>query len=218
MGRGDALDLLGMPSTEVRLIRFFLVRPDARRRFREIHQILNLEETSVQRALDRLVSLGTVDRTEEDEGTLYSVAPRSVVWRAFQLIASATDDPTPLLREAMVDVRGIVAAWIFGSTASGDAHDDSDIDVLVVEAPSLDRRALYGRTAEVSIILGRQVNTVRYSLEALGDRLGNHSDPAWGFLNRVMRGPKRWLVCDLDATTALAAATGISREELHGSP
>lgn len=217
MTQRDSLDLLGMPTAEARLIRYFLVRPDARPHLREIQRVLDLGGASVQRALSRLVALGALERTEEDGRTLYSVVQRSSVWRALRLLESETMDPTPLLREALIDVQGIEAAFVFGSMATGDIHDESDIDVLVVEHPSMDRRELNRRTAEAGLLLGRQVNTVRYTPEGLAERLGNQSDPAWGFVHEVLRSPKKWVAGTEDAVVPLATAAGIPREELLGS-
>ena len=217
MTEQDSLELLGIPTAEARLIRYFLVRPGSRPHLREIQRALDLGGASVQRALGRLVELGALERTEEDGRTLYSAVPRASVWKALRLLESETQDPTPLMRDALVDVRGIAAAFVFGSMATGRIHDESDIDLLVVEQPSLDRRELNRRTAETGILLGRQVNTVRYTPEALAERLGNKSDPAWGFVHEVLRAPKKWVAGAADALVPVATAAGIPREELLGS-
>jgi predicted nucleotidyltransferase len=217
MTQTDSLDLLGMPTAEARLIRYFLVRPEARPHMREIQRALDLGGASVQRALSRLVVLGALQRTEEDGRTLYSAVPRASVWRALRLLESETKDPTPLMRDALCDVQGIEAAFVFGSMATGRIHDESDVDLLVVAQPSLDRRELNRRTAETGLLLGRQVNTVRYTREALAERLGNQSDPAWGFVHAVLRAPKQWVAGAADALVPLATAAGIPREELLGS-
>jgi predicted nucleotidyltransferase len=213
----DAFNLLGMPSAEARLIRYFLIRPGARPHLREIQRVLDLGGASVQRALERLVELGALERTEENGRAVYAVVSRATVWRALRLLESATRDPTPLLREALIDVPGIEAAFVFGSMATGDFHEESDVDVLVVEHASLDRRKLNHRTAETGLLLGRQVNIVRYTPEALAERLGNPSHPAWGFVHEVLRSPKKWIAGAEDALVPLATAAGISRDELSGS-
>ncbi len=217
MTQQGPLELLGIPTAEARLIRYFLVRPGIRPHLREIQRALDLGGASVQRALSRLVELGALERTEEEDGrTLYSAVPRASVWRALRLLESETQDPTPLMRDALIDVGGIAAAFVFGSMATGRIHADSDIDLLVVEEPSLDRRELNRRTAETGLLLGRQVNTIRYTLEALAERLGNRSNPAWGFVHEVLRAPKKWVAGAADALVPLAMAAGIPREELLG--
>jgi predicted nucleotidyltransferase len=217
MTERDALELLGIPTAEARLIRYFLVRPGIRPHLREIQRALGLGGASVQRALGRLEELGALERVEEGGRTLYAADSRGSVWKALRLLESETRDPTPLMREALIDVPGIAAAFVFGSMATGQIHDESDIDLLVVEHPSLDPRELNRRTAEAGILLGRQVNTVRYTPEGLAQRLGNKSHPAWGFVHEVLRAPKKWVAGAADALVPLATASGISRDELLGS-
>jgi predicted nucleotidyltransferase len=61
------------------------------------------------------------------------------------------------------DRRGVIAAWLFGSVARGDAHEGSDIDVAVLfdrtpastyATPALELQA------ELPIALGRDVDVV----------------------------------------------------------
>lgn len=171
----------------------------------------------MQRALNRLVKLSVLERTEEDGRIVYSTVPNASAWRALRLLESETKDPTPLLREALIDIPGIEVAFVFGSMATGDIHEESDIDLLVLENASIDRRELNRRTTEAGLLMGRQVNTVRYTPEALAERLGNPSDPAWGFVHEILRAPKRWVAGTKDALLPLAMAAGVSREELLGS-
>jgi predicted nucleotidyltransferase len=217
MTHRDSLDLLGMPTAEARLIRYFLIRPEARLHLREIQRVLDLGGASVQRALDRLLALGALERAEEGGRTLYSVVPGASVWRALRLLESETKDPAPLIREALIDVPGIEAAFVFGSMATGEIHDESDVDLLVVVRPSLDRRELNRRTAEASLLLDRPMNMVCYTAEVLAERLGNQSDPAWGFVREVLRSPKKWVAGDEEALVPMATAAGIPRNELLGS-
>lgn len=65
---------------------------------------------------------------------------------------------------------GVKAAFLFGSAATRDQHADSDGDVFVVEAPTVDRRGLLRHLAEVGMLIGREVNTVRYSMQQLAER------------------------------------------------
>lgn len=61
------------------------------------------------------------------------------------------------------DRRGVVAAWLFGSVARGNARSDSDVDVALLfeqtppstyDAPQLELQA------ELSVALGREVDVV----------------------------------------------------------
>ncbi len=72
--------------------------------------------------------------------------------------AVATEAPlrlasvTPLLRSFFAAREDVVAAWVFGSVARGDARASSDLDVAVLADPSAgDRRA----RSETRLTLGR---------------------------------------------------------------
>jgi predicted nucleotidyltransferase len=126
-----------------------------------------------------------------------STAP---LWSALRQVVRNVADPTELLRDALADVPGIDAAFVYGSTARGDTRPDSDVDLFVVGALT-DESGLAGRTMEVSAILEREVNVSRYSRAALKRRL----DAGSPFLERVLAGPKRWVLGDSRRLSRLVA-------------
>lgn len=216
--RGDALELLGVAPAAARILRYFLIRRGARPHARELQRVLRLGGASLQREMERLVGLGALERFEEGRRVRYQVVPDSPVWRAVGILESASTDLAPLVQDAVVDVPGVLAAFIFGSMARGTQRDDSDIDVFVLEDPSVDRRKLLGRLAEVALLVGREVNAVRYTPQALGERLGDPTHPAWQFVRDTLAGPKRWVAGDASDIGPLAAAARIPLPELGGSP
>jgi predicted nucleotidyltransferase len=127
-------------------------------------------------------------------------------------------DPPSLVRDALIDVTGIQAAFVFGSIAKATHRKDSDVDVFVVEDEAVDRKALYRQLAEVGLLLGREVNTVRYTAQALAERLGNRDHAASQFVREVLKGPKRWVAGAAAAIQPIATAAGVSMAEFSGAP
>lgn len=205
----DPLDLLGVSRAGARILRYFLVRPNARPHARELQRTLGLGGRSLQRETDRMVSLGVLERQREGRLVRYGVVENSRVWWAIQLLAGAATDPTPLLRDALQDVPGVQTAFVFGSTADGTQREDSDIDVLIVEDPTVDRKKMLRQLGEVEMALRREVNTVCYTPQALAQRLGDREHPAWSFIRNAITGPRRMLVGSLATVAALATAAGI---------
>lgn len=213
----DILDILGLSPAGARIFRYFLVRADANPHLRELQRTLSLGMGSVQRELQRMVELGALKKAKEGRRTVYSVDESASIWKAIRILESSTGDPSYLIEDALVDVSGLEAAFIFGSVARGEQREDSDIDLLVVESPQMDRKKLLRQLGEVGFVLGREVNAVRYTPQALAERLGDVSHPGWGFVREVLTGPKRWVGGTVDALIPLATAAGLKPRDLSGS-
>ena len=56
--------------------------------------------------------------------------------------------------------RGITSIRVFGSMARDEAHDDSDVDLLVTLAPGTSALALGGLLLDAQDLLGRHVDVV----------------------------------------------------------
>lgn len=114
-------------------------------------------------------------------------------------------DPVDVLRDAIADVTGLDAAFVFGSEARGDARPDSDIDVFILESDDLSEDELSRRTLDAGVLLGREINVVAMSRDKLASRVSEGR----GFLSGVLDNPKRWIVGD---ATALR---GVRRARTH---
>lgn len=203
---GDVLDLLGIAPAAVRIVRYFLIRRGAEPHARELQRVLGLGGASLQRELERLLALGALERRRDGRRVRYRVIDDSPVWQALAILEGASHDPTELVRNAVVDVPGVLAAFIFGSTARGERRDDSDIDLFVVEDDSVDRRKLLAQLAEVELLAGREVDAVRYTPQSLRERLEDASHPASRFVREALLGPKRWVAGGPAAIASLAPA------------
>lgn len=111
------------------------------------------------------------------------------------------------MREALADVAGLSVAFVFGSVASGRDRPDSDIDLFVVEFEDFDRRAFYSHLSETQMLLGREVNAVRYRPDDLAQRLQDQEHPAHAFIQDVLAGPKIFLVGSEDRLDLLPSTS-----------
>jgi predicted nucleotidyltransferase len=114
----------------------------------------------------------------------------------------------------LTDVPGVRAAFVFGSTARGTHRADSDVDLFVLEDSEVDRRRMLTQLAEAGLLLGREVNAVRYTPESLAERLGDPSHAAFRFVRDALTGPKRWVAGDPTEIAAVAEAARIPFPEL----
>jgi len=211
---GDPLEMLGVSVAAARIIRYYLIRPDARPHARVLQRLLQLGGASIQRELRRLVGLGMLAREEEGRQLHYTAQSSSPVWTALRMLESASLDPTLLVQDALLDVPGIQAAFLFGSTARGTQRDDSDIDLFVLEEPTADPRKPLRQLGEVEMLIAREINAIRYTPQALALCLGDPKHPAWRFVRETLTGPKVWVAGAGSAIAPLAAAAGLSCPDL----
>lgn len=212
----DALALLGVSDAAARLLRYFVLHPDARPHASFLHHQLGLSKASLHRDLSRLVALGALTRVVEGRLVRFVPTPRSKVWQGVRLLLAEAADPASVLRDALAAVRGLDAVFIFGSMTKGTTvRPDSDVDVFVVETSAVDRRALYRQLVEAGMLLGRDVNAVRYTPQSLAERLGDSGQAGAQFIREVLEGPKRWVMGAAEALRPVATAAGF---RLIGAP
>jgi predicted nucleotidyltransferase len=209
----DALTLLGVASSAVRILRYFLLRPTGAVHARHLQRVLNLGAASVQRDLERLVGLGALDRSQEGRLIRYRMVAASPLWTAFRILLGTAADPTTLVQDALRDVRGVQAAFVYGSTAKQTRGKDSDVDVFVVGDANVDRRALLGQLAEAGVLLQSEINTIRYTPQSLAERLNDSTHPGAHFVREVLEGPKYWVAGDPESLRPLTTAAGVQIDE-----
>lgn len=172
-----------------RLVVHFILHPGTAVHLRELRRITGLSISSLQNELQRLTEMGAVTRTEEGRRVLYAADESHPVWMGWRQILRACADPAEVLREVLTGIPEIEAAFLFGSTARGDARPDSDLDLLVVGSEEA-RRKLRPAFAEAEYLLDRDLDVVGYRREELHRRLRSGNS----FVRRVMEERKKWIV------------------------
>jgi predicted nucleotidyltransferase len=186
--RTDPLSATLASGALARVIIDFAVHPEDASHGREIQRRTGLTPRSLQTELARLESLGVVRRHTDGRLVRYELVEGNPRWSAFRSLIRELADPVDVVRNALADVPGIEAAFIFGSIARGDQRGDSDVDVFLL-GEDIPERVLYQRTIEASILIGREVNVVQMTRDDLANRLGSGSS----FIRDVLRRPKVWL-------------------------
>ena len=211
------LDALGVPTSAEKAVRYFATHPTARPYARELQRTLGVGGASAQRDLDHLTEIGALRRVVDGRLVRYVAQPSSRFWRGVRLLIADPDNPADLLRDALCDVAGVKAAFVFGSVAKGTARPDSDIDIFVIANADADPRPLHRQLAEAAVLLGREINPTRYTIEKLAERLGNTALPGSRFVREVLVGPKQWVAGTPAVLAPVALAAGISLDRVKGS-
>ena len=166
----DPLSTVLASGALARVLTHFAVHPDDAHHLRAIQRYTGLTPRSLQIELARLQRLGLLVRRPAGRQVCYSVdwtRPRA---QSLRTLVRHFAEPGDLLRDALTDVPGITHAFVFGSTARGDARPDSDIDLFLL-GEEVDPLALARQTLEVGMLLDREVNPVIYSRARLGKTL-----------------------------------------------
>lgn len=201
--RSDALSATLASGALARVLIDFAMHPEDSSHGRAIQQRTGLTPRSLQTELARLEALGVISRRAEGRLVRYELVEDNPRWRALRALVRELADPADVLRNALADVPGIGAAFIFGSIARGDAREDSDVDVFIIDdGVPHDRRAR--RTIDAEILLGREVNVVEMTRDELARRIESGSS----FIRNALRGPKVWLVGS--EMNVLAAVEGVT--------
>jgi predicted nucleotidyltransferase len=200
--RTDPLSATLASGALARVIIDFAVHPDDAAHGREIQRRTGLTPRSLQTELARLESLGVVRRRHEGRLVRYELIQSNPRWSALRTLIRELADPVDVVRNALADVPGIAAAFVFGSFARGDTREDSDIDVFVID-DAIPEEQLARRTIDAEILLGREVSVVQMTRDELAQRIESGSS----FIDNVFRRPKLWLVgTEADVQLAVESA------------
>lgn len=187
--RTDALSATLASGAMARLVIDFAVHPEDAPYGREIARRTGLTPRSLQAELARLERLGVVRRRSEGRLVRYELIESNPRWRALRALIRELADPVDVVRNALADVPGIAAAFVFGSFARGDTREDSDVDVFIIDG-GIPERQRARRTIDAEILLGREVSVVQMTREEIAQRIDSDSS----FIRDVFRGRKVWLV------------------------
>ncbi|MBW6469337.1 MAG: nucleotidyltransferase domain-containing protein [Anaerosomatales bacterium] len=196
----SAVSSLFASDTLVALLGHFALHPEGRFYQRELARLTGSSLYLVQRELARLVHTGILCREPRGRQVEYSLVPAHPAWPGLSDLLLRTEALAGRLASALEPLDDRVAlAWIFGSTARGDARPDSDIDLMVISSASL--RELAESDLPGMAELGRELNIVTYTPDELRARAtaDNH------FVAEVLDSPRLWVKGGEDELAALRA-------------
>lgn len=192
----DPLALALASGAMARLVRYFAVNPESAPHVRALERITGLRPASLKNELDRLLTLGLLVRRQDGNKVRYGVDEETPLWAQFRALVRQLSTPADVLPYALAEVGGVDGAFIFGSFATGNEREDSDVDVMVL-GDGIDEPSLFRHIVEASVLLGREVNIVKATPAEL--RSGQR------FYRNVASEPKQWLVDRSDLKHALEA-------------
>ncbi|PKL94548.1 MAG: hypothetical protein CVV18_08615 [Gammaproteobacteria bacterium HGW-Gammaproteobacteria-8] len=149
-------------TTQRRLLSLLYGQPERSFYFKEILRRTGMGVATVKRELDGMVDAGILTRTKIGNQHHYQANPACMIHDELGSIVRKTIGLAGPIRAALEPLSDrIDQAFVYGSTASGKAGPDSDIDLLVIGEVTLSEiaRALYSAQEA----LEREINPRVYS-------------------------------------------------------
>jgi len=141
--------------------------------------------------MKRLLQAGLFVAESKGRLKLYSLNRTYPLYKEISSIIFKTEGVEGALRAAMKDVKGIMASCLFGSFASGKEDAQSDIDLLIVGSPNMER--VGDHILDLEKRLGRPIQYRVFSREEF-DRRKRAKDP---FIRDVLSKPMILLTGEL---------------------
>jgi predicted nucleotidyltransferase len=161
-----------------------LGHPDEQLYLREIARRTAISPGALQRELALLTRAGLIVRTTRGNLVYFQANRASSIFGELQGILYKTFGLVDLLRDALVEIEGIVMAFVFGSAARTSLARDSDIDLMVIGDVAFADVVAALSSAQRQV--GRDINPTVYTFLEVRRKLGegNH------FLQSVAAEPR----------------------------
>jgi len=172
----------------VRILSLFLTHPDRDFYGREVGRLTGLLPRAVHRELERLTSIGILDRERRGNRVYVRVNRTNPIVPELRAIFLKTVAIGDRIRSALADVEGVVLTFVYGSVAANTDTMESDVDLLIVGRTTLS--AITPILSELEQALGREINASVYSVGEIVKR-AKERDP---FIATILTEPKIFLI------------------------
>ena len=181
------VDIHHLISSKIRveILSVLALNPESSFNINELSRVTGFSLRGVDRELKKLFSGGLLRREISGNQHRYQLDPACPIHTEVKGIIAKTVGVADVLKKGLAQLRDeIHLAFIYGSFASGDYGNESDVDLFIVsDISGVKLSELLGPLQEQ---LGRPINTSQFSLPEYLQR----KDKGDHFVNRVLDGPK----------------------------
>jgi len=179
--------------TRIELLRLLALNPGSAFHINELSRRTGFSPRGVERELKNLLSGGILRKEVLGNQHRYQLDPECTINREIRSLISKTVGVSDVLKRALFPVEDEVqVAFVFGSFASGNYGNQSDVDLLVVSELSGVKLAELLGPAQNEI--GRPISISQFTPDEYRQRQrrGDH------FLTRAMEGPRIVIIGQVD--------------------
>ncbi len=169
-----------------------VMSPDRRFYIRELAKQLDIPYGALYREVNNLVSLGILTQEKRGKITLISADKKLPYFTELKNMIMKTAGLGDLMKSALSTLNGIQYALIYGSFASAEESESSDVDVLVVG--DLDEEDVLKAVGQLEKDVGREINYIFWSAGEFSKRIKSRHH----LVTEIVRKPIIMLVGDED--------------------
>lgn len=130
--RGDKVLTKLFSSTRAELLGLFFNNPDDRFYLREIARHIGKDAAGIKRELDNLVKIGLLGREKRGVQKYYFANKNSPIFSEMKGLIFKTTGVQGAMKASLSRLKGVKAAFIYGSYAKGSEKEDSNINLMVI--------------------------------------------------------------------------------------
>jgi predicted nucleotidyltransferase len=192
------IDKLFSSKSRVEILKLFLFNPEDSFYQRQISTLAHQPIRSVQREMEKLESIGLIEKSVQGNRIYYKVNKRCPIFEELKRILFKSVGIAEVLKENLKNMGNIVIAFIYGSYAQGKENLLSDIDLLIIGF--ITSRELSTLLSKPKKELGREINYAVFPPQEFkeGIRQKDH------FLNAVLEGKKIFIIGNEDELKRVA--------------
>lgn len=179
---------IGKSKIRQSLLAIFFTNPTQKYYLRELQRILGYSAGSIRRELMRFQGDGLFVTKRTGNLLYYSLNQAHPLFKDLKSIISKTVGIEAGIKSVLSGIKGIKAAFIYGSFASGKENSASDIDIMIIG--SFDSSVLNERLCVLEKRLRREINPTSYSYREYKAKKRLKS----GFILELLKRPKIILV------------------------
>ncbi len=180
-------DIRALISSKIRIeiLRILSLNPDSNYNINELSRKTAFSPRGVEKELKNLLAGGILKKEVSGNQHRYQLDPHCPIYLEIKNLIVKTVGIADFIKHALEPIKHeIDHAFIFGSFATGDYGNKSDVDLfLVTEIAGLKLSELL---VDIQNKLGRSINFSRFTLDEFKERLAQKDH----FLTRVLEGQR----------------------------
>lgn len=186
------MDILNIGKSKLRgeILKLYFAHPERKYYLRELERILKKPVAYVRRELLALEKAGLFVSEFQGKQKYFSLNKNFPLYEEFEKIIFKTIGAEGNLRDKLVNIKNIEAAFIFGSFAKGVKDEMSDIDLMIIGRP--DENRLISIISSYEKEIDREVNYHIFSPSDLKEKIKQKDT----FIGSVLKNKKIFLIGD----------------------